>query len=385
MPVKETISIAFKSRFNGRYLLVRSPGRINLLGEHTDYNLGFVWPAAIDKAAYFAVSPRTDGHCRIYSVNLNQAVEFSLHHLQKSDLKWPNYLLGVIDQALEQKLPLSGFDCTFGSDIPLGAGLSSSAALCTGLAFALNELNQWGLDRLSLAQMGQKSENNFVGVQCGIMDQYVNVFGQAGRVLCLDCCSMTHRSIPFADSSVELLLINSNVSHSLASSGYNQRRAECAAGISNIAQFYPQVQSLRDVTSAMLQTVAEKLDPLIFRRCRSIVWQNEQQPDALAALENHDMITFGRLMNTTHRSLSEDYQVSCPELDFLAATALSDPAVLGARMMGGGFGGCTINLIRTAASQRVSALILEKYKKKFSLDATVIPVKIGPGTTVVQE
>ncbi len=227
MNFAEAVKIKFKELYNGEPVIVRSPGRANLIGEHTDYNLGFVLPCAIDKAIYFAVAPRKDTMCRLYALNMNESFETSIDELRKSKKGWPNYLMGVLDQLNKSGYSFSGFNCVFGGDIPVGAGLSSSAALEAGLAFTLNHIFDLGIDKLSLVKIAQKAENEFVGVQCGIMDQFINIFGESGAVLRLDCRSLEYQYFPFEFDDVAIVLFNSNVSHSLASSQYNQRRTEC--------------------------------------------------------------------------------------------------------------------------------------------------------------
>ena len=226
----ETVINKFRELFNEEPVVVRSPGRANMIGEHTDYNLGFVLPCAIDKAIFFAVTPRNDNYCKMYALNMNQSFETSLDDLKKSEKGWPDYLTGVLDQLKKAGYTFTGFNCVFGGDIPVGAGLSSSAALEAGLAFALNHIFNLGIDKLSLVKLAQKAENEFVGVQCGIMDQFINIFGESGAVLRLDCRSLAYQYFPFVFDNVSIVLFNSNVSHSLASSQYNQRRKECSDG-----------------------------------------------------------------------------------------------------------------------------------------------------------
>lgn len=375
----------FRKRFGGSPILVRSPGRVNLLGEHTDYNQGFVLPAAIDKAIWFAVSGRTDCECRLYSVNMDQEVNFTLPHLFKSALHWPDYLLGVVDQLLKSGCRLSGFECVFGGDIPLGAGLSSSAAIEAGLAFALNQINRLGLDRRELAELAQRAENDYVGVRCGIMDQYVNLFGSAGHALRIDCRSLEHQLLPLSDPNCALLLFNSNVSHSLAESEYNLRRAECSRGVEQIRKLYPGVESLRDVSPGMLASCRGDMDGVAFRRCRYVIDENERMKSAPGMLERGDLRGFGQLMFQTHRGLRDDYQVSCPELDTLVELAAEDPEVYGARMMGGGFGGCTLNLVRIGAVARLCERVLKQYRVRSGIEAGCIVTAVSAGTELIEE
>ncbi len=379
----QKIGNKYRSLFGDEPLLVRSPGRLNLIGEHTDYNMGFVLPAAIDKAVYFAIAPRSDRQCRLFAADLNEDFDFSLETLKKSTKSWPNYLLGVVDQFQKAGHVISGFNCVFGGDIPIGAGLSSSAALEAGLTFALNEIFSLGIDKMSMVKMAQKAENEFVGVNCGIMDQFINVFGQQGNALRIDCRSLEYELIPFAHESISIVFFNTNVSHTLASSEYNQRRIECSRGVETIKSVYGQVNSLRDVSSAMLQECKARMDEVTYRRCSYVVGENDRLLQACDALKKNELRAFGSLLYKTHEGLSSDYEVSCPELDFLVEETKDLSAVYGSRMMGGGFGGCTINLIKNEFVKPVTKLIKKKYNQKFGHDTTVYVTKISGGTSIV--
>ena len=380
--IKEIEKI-FRDIFNGEPILVRSPGRLNLIGEHTDYNMGFVLPAAINMAIYFAIAPRTDTICKLFAADLNDEFEFTLDKLTKSEKGWPNYLLGVVDQLIKAGYNLTGFNCVFGGDIPIGAGLSSSAAIEAGLTFALNHIFNLGIDKLSLVKLAQKAENKFVGVNCGIMDQFINIFGEDRHALRIDCRSLEYELVPFDYDHVSVIFFNTNVSHSLASSEYNLRREECTKGVEIIQKEISSVQSLRDVQPEMLESFKTKLEPLTYRRCKYVVGENERLLKACDALKIHDLETFGSLLYQTHEGLSSDYEVSCPELDFLVDETKNIPTVYGARMMGGGFGGCTINIVENEAVEEVSSLLTKKYKEKFSREATVYVTKISAGTSIV--
>ncbi len=384
MNFAEAVRIKFKELFNEEPVIVRSPGRANLIGEHTDYNLGFVLPCAIDKAIYFAVAPRQDRSCRLYAFNMNESFETSIDALKKSEKGWPNYLTGVLDQLNKSGYAFSGFNCVFGGDIPVGAGLSSSAALEAGLAFTLNHIFDLGIDKLSLVKLAQKAENEFVGVQCGIMDQFINIFGESGAVLRIDCRSLEYQYFPFEFDDVAIVLFNSNVSHSLASSQYNQRRKECSEGVNHIKKYERHVESLRDVSADMLNGFKSTLDPTVYRRCKYVVVENDRLLQACAALEKADLTAFGRAMVQTHDGLSRDYEVSCPELDYLVDLVRDNPHVYGARMMGGGFGGCTINLIQPGSVDRISALVKEKYFQKFGIETTPYVTSISSGTSILE-
>ncbi|MFA6599218.1 MAG: galactokinase [Ignavibacteriaceae bacterium] len=377
------IELLYKNLFKDEPLLVRSPGRMNLIGEHTDYNMGFVLPAAINKAVYFAIAPRTDNECKLFAADLNEAFDFTLDTVVKSNKGWPNYLMGVVDQLIKSGYKFKGFNCVFGGDIPMGAGLSSSAAIEAGLAFALNQIFDLGIDKMSLVKLAQKAENDFVGVKCGIMDQFINIFGESGNALRIDCRSLEYEPIPFDYNNISILFFNTNITHSLASSEYNQRRLECGEGVEIINKEFPQVISLRDVDRDMLETFKSKMDSIIFKRCKYVIEENERLLRACDVLKVHDLKIFGSLLYQTHEGLSKDYEVSCPELDFLVEETKTLEGVYGSRMMGGGFGGCTINLIENEFAEQVSERIATKYKQKFNHDTSVYVTKISGGTSVI--
>ncbi len=383
MKIYTTVQKKFVEIYNSNPILFRSPGRVNLIGEHTDYNLGFVLPAAIDKAIYFAIAPRNDEECHAFAVDMNESASFSIHKLKKSEKGWPNYLMGVVDQLNKAGYKLKGFDCVFGGDIPIGAGLSSSAALEAGLAYALSHIYKLGIDKLDLVKFAQKAENDFVGVNCGIMDQYVNVFGKKGNVLRIDCRSLEYEYFPFEYENISIVLFDTCISHSLASSEYNKRRKECAEGVKVIKKKFQEVESLRDVSSDMLNEFRMQLNPVVFRRCKYVITENERLMKACEALNIHDLKTFGSLMYQTHKGLSEDYEVSCKELDFLVDLTKNKDEVYGSRMMGGGFGGCTINLIETDSVDSISKRMKEEYKEEFGIEANVYVTKISEGTGII--
>jgi|YelNatPaOPRAMG01_1025707.scaffolds.fasta_scaffold06379_3 galactokinase len=373
----------YKELFFEKPILFRSPGRINLIGEHTDYNLGFVLPAAIDKAIYFAVNKRNDDKCKIFSLDMNDSYEFSLNDIHKSGKHWPDYLIGTVEQILNKGKKISGFNCVFGGDIPIGAGLSSSAALEGGIAFALNKIFKLEISRIDLVKLAQKAENDFVGVQCGIMDQYINIFGKSENALRIDCRTLDYKYFPFEFKNVSIVLFNSNVSHMLASSEYNQRRKECNSGVEIIKREFNTIESLRDVSVDLLSKFKSRMETKIYQRCKYVVEENERVLKACEALDIRDLKTFGSLMYQTHEGLSKDYEVSCRELDFLVSLTKDNPAVYGARMMGGGFGGCTINLIENAQIEAVSNYVIESYKKEFNIEAKIYITKIGSGTNII--
>ncbi len=385
MNYKKLIKEKFLELFFDRPLLISSPGRVNLIGEHTDYNMGFVLPAAIDKAIYFAITPRNDDICKIFAFDKNEKFEFEIDNLLPSSLLWPNYLMGVIDQIIKSKYKIRGFNCVFGGDIPIGAGLSSSAAIEGGLAFSLNYLFSLNIEPLTLVKLSQKAENEFVGVKCGIMDQYINIFGKADNALLIDCRSLDYDYYPFSNQNVSIVLLDTCISHSLASSEYNRRRLECAEGVNIIKSKYPNVSSLRDVTTEMLNNVKPAMSELIYKRCKYVVEENIRVIEGCKALKANDFRNFGSLMYQTHMGLSSEYEVSCNELDFLAKLAMHYSEIYGARMMGGGFGGCTINLIEKDAVEKILPEIILKFKSRFGREPKAYITSINSGTHIISD
>ena len=380
MKIIGSIEKKFRELFNEEPLLFRSPGRVNLIGEHTDYNMGYVLPGAIAKAIYFAVSPRDDQKISLYSFDKRDSFETGLSKIEYQDKGWPNYLLGVVDQLLKAGYKLKGFNCVFGGDIPIGAGLSSSAAIEGGLSFALNNLFNLQIDKLTLVKLSQKAENEFVGVQCGIMDQFINIFGESSKVLKIDCRTLEYEYFPFEFENVSIVLFDTCVSHSLASSEYNQRRKDCGQGVDIIRKDHPFVSSLRDVSINLLNDYRNKIDEVIFKRCKYVVEENDRLIKACMALNKGDLKLFGSLMLKTHDGLSKEYEVSCDELDYLVELARSNTAIYGARMMGGGFGGCTINLIENNAIDEIANNVSHLYSKKFGREMKSYITSIGGGT-----
>jgi galactokinase len=367
----------FKKQFRAApKIVVRAPGRINLIGEHTDYNGGYVLPAAIDKAVYFAVSPREDDECHFFAHDLNEHFDVSLNNLKETvTYSWANYLMGVLDEIKKQLSVIShqpsaikGINLAFGGDIPSGGGVSSSAAIENGIGFAVNELFNLGLSRIDLLRISQKAENNFVGMKCGIMDMFASMMGKQNAVIRLDCNSLDFEYFPFNAPDYRLILCNTTVKHALVDSEYNTRRAECEEGVSVLQKFDPSIKLLRDVTISFLKKHKEELREVVFRRCKYVVEEIVRVDRACKALKKNDFETFGKLMYKTHDGLQKEYEVSCKELDFLVEITHNTEGVLGARMMGGGFGGCTINLVKADIVDDFILKMKEAYKKAFDID-----------------
>lgn len=374
----------FLDRFNSEPILIRSPGRINLIGEHTDYNDGLVMPAAVDKEIYFAIGPSGDDRSLVYSVNYKELLEVDINDpAARRAPTWANFLLGVVYRLRQNGYSLTPFNCVFGGNIPLGAGMSSSAALECGFAYALSELHGLDIPPLKLVAIGQWAEHHYVGVKCGIMDQFANVMGRQGHAIVLDCRSMTHRYSPLTLGAYGIILCDTKVKHSLVTSEYNTRRAECEAGVHIVKHHYPEVESLRDVTIAMLERHRAEFPGRVYQRCLYVVEEIARVQEASRDLDNGNLKAFGEKMFATHRGLSEQYEVSCEELDFLVSEAKTWDSVLGARMMGGGFGGCTINLVRNDLAAEFISEMHVRYREAFSIDMSAYPVRVVDGTSRV--
>lgn len=362
------IEKTFDEKFGGEKIAVRAPGRINIIGEHTDYNEGFVLPAAVPAAIYFAIGRRNDNKVNLYSTDFKQQCEFSLNDTQKPDLQWASYLFGVTKIIQQRGNKISGFNCVFGGDIPVGSGMSSSAALESGLAFGISQLNNLNITPLEMAKIGQQSEHEYVGVKCGIMDQYASIFGKEGKCIKLDCRSLQHE---YANANIPgyvFILSNTMVKHSLASSEYNKRRSEVEEGVAKVKALHPEVKSLRDCTLDMINEIKSNISETIYRRCRFVIEENERVTKACERLNNGEIEEFGKLIYQSHYGLSQMYEVSCNELDFLVSQTESMDYVLGSRMMGGGFGGCTISLVKAENAEEFKKTIAKAYKKEFNID-----------------
>ena len=378
--MKTKILEKFKALYGDGAVCYASPGRVNLIGEHTDYNMGFVMPGAIDKAIYVAVKPNGGKVSHVYSIDYDEAVELDMTG-DKPAQQWASYVYGVVKEMEKRGAKVPAFDMTFGGDVPLGAGLSSSAALESAVGFALNDTFNLGFSREELAKIGQMTEHNYIGVRCGIMDQFASLFGEKGKIVRLDCRSLEYKLEPFNPEAAgcKVVLFDTQVKHTLASSEYNVRRAQCEAGVAVVAKHEPGVESLRDVTMEMLDKYKDEMDDVVYRRCSFVINENQRLLDGCAALEKGDYVTIGQKVFGSHEGLSKWYEVSCKELDFLVDIARKNPGVLGARMMGGGFGGCTINIVKTEAYDAYVAEITEKFEQEFGHKPRVIEVVISQG------
>jgi galactokinase len=375
----EKVVSAFHQTFKSEpSFTILSPGRINIIGEHVDYNDGFVLPAAIDKYVCFAIAESGTSQCTLVALDLNKKYTFDLNtDLAPVEEMWVNYILGVVAPLKNQ---LKGFNITFSSTIPMGSGLSSSAAVECGAAFALNTLFDLGLSKEQVAKLGQQAEHSFVGVKCGIMDQFASVFGKANQVIKLDCKTLAYEYYSADLGDYCLVLLDSKVKHTHLTSGYNTRREEVEAGLQIIKNAFPEVNTYRDCTLKQVEEVKDGLDEIRYKRCSYVVKEINRVSEAVKALISNDFETLGKLMNATHEGLSEDYEVSCEELDFLVAQAQNMPGVLGARMMGGGFGGCTLNLVKKSALLKLEDEIQLAYKERFGIDLEVYKIAISEGT-----
>jgi len=361
-------------------IITYAPGRINIIGEHTDYNGGFVLPAAIDKLATAKVSRNGNPtKCSFYSQNLNERFEFDLLNLQPSSKAWHNYALGVVNELKKLGARLTGFHADIYSDVPIGGGISSSAALECCIAYGLNELFSLGFDEWQIIKACQMAEHHYVGIKCGIMDQFTSVMGKENHVILLDCKSLEYEYYPLDLLGYQLLLLDTNVSHELANSAYNKRREYCESGLKYFQQVDDTISSLRDVDLQLLDQHQAKLDPEIYAKCKHVIKENTRVLEATRALQCNHLEYLGQLMYDSHESLQYDYSVSCGELDFLVEQTKEKTCVLGSRMMGGGFGGSTINLIKNENIEYFIDKISKKYIDQFAKELNVLHVKIGNG------
>lgn len=376
----ETVRSEFKKHFdNAEGFVYASPGRINLIGEHTDYNGGFVFPGAIDKGIIAEIKLNGTDKVRAYSIDLKDSVEFGLNEEDLPTQGWAKFLFGVCREMIKRGVEVKGFDTAFAGDVPLGAGMSSSAAIESTYAFALNELfADSKIDKFELAKIGQATEHNYVGVNCGIMDQFASIFGKEGHLIRLDTRSMEYQYFPFDPKGYKVVLLDSVVKHELASSAYNKRRKSCENAVAIIQKKHPHVEFLRDCTMEMLNESKNEIDPEDYLRAEYVIEETQRVLDVSDALELGDYETVGKKMYETHHGLSKLYEVSCEELDFLNDCA-KKCGVTGSRLMGGGFGGCTINIVKEELYDNFIETTVKAFKEKYERNPKVYDVVISDG------
>jgi galactokinase len=360
-------------------VVARAPGRVNLIGEHTDYNQGFVLPAAIDRYVWYAGRSRADRNVRAFSVDFQDWTQFDLDHLRRDDgHSWSNYLRGVSQLLQAGGARLPGADLVMGGDVPREAGLSSSAAVEVAAAAFWQQLSNLSLDPVSIVKLAQKAENDFVGVPCGIMDQFISALGRKDHALFLDCRDLTYRHVPLQPG-VKIVVCNSGVKRALAQSEYETRRNQCTEALARLRSTGLAVNSLRDVEPAELEAARHVLTEVLFKRARHVITENQRVLEAVRALEESDLERFGVLMNQSHESLRDDYEVSSPELDLLVNLASQQRGVLGARMTGAGFGGCTVNLVRRDSTEGFVGAVSQGYESAMGLAAEVYVFQTSDG------
>ncbi|WP_396171096.1 galactokinase [Flavobacterium sp.] len=380
--IKKTTDF-FQKKFNSvADKVILSPGRINIIGEHIDYNDGYVLPAAIDKIICFAFEKNNTTTANISAIDLDESVVIDVtKDTELSDAVWTNYLRGVLLQLKLKGFEVGGFNCSFSSNIPTGSGLSSSAALECGFLYGINEMFNLGIKPIDMALMGQKAEH-WVGVNCGIMDQFSSVMGLENKVIKIDCRTLdyTYHDANFVNYS--LILFDSNVKHSLFTSEYNVRRIECTEGLGILKANFPEINSFRDCTEEQVVSLKSKMTDKVYRRSLYAVKEIKRVILACAALDKGDIATLGKLMFETHDGLSKDYEVSCEELDYLVDLAKAEEVVIGSRLMGGGFGGCTITLVKKGSEEAIKEKFTKLYKEKFNIDLKIYDVKVSNGTSI---
>lgn len=372
--MKTKINEEFKQRFGAEGTMYASAGRINLIGEHTDYNGGFVFPGAIDKVIMAELRPNGTDKVRVFSIDINEYAEFGLNEEDAPTQSWARYIFGVCREILKRGGKVQGFDAVFAGNVPLGAGLSSSAALESCFAYALNDMfNDNGIDKFELAKIGQSTEHNYCGVNCGIMDQFASVFGKKGHLMRLDCRSLEHEYFPFNPEGYKLVLLDSKVKHELKDSPYNKRRQSCERVAARLG-----IETLRDATMEDLDKIKSDITAEDYMRARFVIGEKDRVLAVCDALVKGDYDTVGRKMYETHEGLSKDYEVSCVELDYLNDIA-KECGVTGSRIMGGGFGGCTINLVKDELYDNFIATAKAKFNEKYGHEPVVIDVVISDG------
>ncbi len=376
------LAVEFAYRFGRAPTVSRAPGRVNLIGEHTDYNDGFVMPAALEFATLTAASPRPDRRLAVYSMIMDETREFDLDAPPAASGDWSDYVIGVALMLERSGLTLSGADLVVWSDVPIGAGLSSSAALEVSVAHALLTQSDLRFDPIKIALICQRAENDFVGMRCGVMDQYIACCGVAGHALLIDCRSLTSRHVAIAPN-LRLLIANSGVRHQHAGGEYNLRREACEEGVRLLSRYLGPIQALRDVTPEQLEAKRRKLPDLVYRRCRHIVTENARVLEAERALQAGDFVACGRAMNASHVSMQKDFEITCPEVDMLVGLAQTVKGVYGSRMTGGGFGGCTVSLLEASAVDKASQILTDGYRIATGLDTDIFVCAPSDGAGLI--
>lgn len=380
--MREIITKSFLEIFAQEPIHAFAPGRINLIGEHTDYQEGFVFPAAVAQGISFAIQKNNSESARIHSLDFNEDFVFDVKSFSPKKGHWANYIMGMVSQFKQAGYEVEGFDMVFGGNIPVGSGLSSSAALSVGVGTAISGLFDFKIPKKSLALYAQKSEQLFEGLNCGIMDPYASAFGKANHALLLDCRSNSHEEVPISLGQYSLLLVNTKVKHKLADSAYNKRRSSCEESVEILSHTFPDIKTLRDITETDLLKVKSILPKELFSKAKHVILEDVRVHQAGESLRRGELVKFGELMKASHESLSKDYEVSCKELDFLAEESWKKNYVLGSRMMGGGFGGCTINLLANEHIPEFKESIAKSYFDAFNIEPEFIEVKPSDGARI---
>ena len=379
----KAIKDKFNSLFGNELRVYTSPGRVNLIGEHTDYNGGFVFPGAIDKGIYATINPNGTDKIRAYSIDYQAKSEFGMREEDAPKEPWARYIFGVVREMQKRGFKPKGFDTVFAGDVPLGAGMSSSAALESTFAFALNDIYNLGIDKFELARIGQSTEHNYCGVKCGIMDQFASIFGKKGHLMRLNCATMEFEYFPFDPKGYKVVLLDTVVKHELASSAYNKRRESCENACAHIAAKHPEVKYLSDATMQMLDEVKNEISQEDYMRAKYVIGEKQRVLDVCDALEKGDYASVGDRMYGTHYGMSKEYEVSCEELDFLNDIA-KECGVTGSRMMGGGFGGCTINLVKEDLYDKFIETAKNKFNERFKHYPKIYDVIISDGARRIE-